>query len=98
MNVFLLEQPKSEEEVDELLEFSPRFVRLPTGKSKMLWLPQVVWEAEAYAVLCGFDLPMLMENAIASSEESGFPLEITYPFTCYCAAHKAAEEGVDLGG
>ena len=98
MNVFLVEQPKSEEEVEELLQLSPGFLRLPNGKRKMLWLPQVVWEAEAFANLGGFGRAMLMENALASSEETGFPLEITYPFTCYCAAHKAAENGVDLSG
>ena len=91
MNVFLLEKPETEEDVDRLLESRPRFLRMPDGKRLMVWLPRVVWEAESFAVVSGYDENQLVQWAVEQGERTGFPLEITYPFTVYSAAHKAAQ-------
>jgi hypothetical protein len=91
MNVFLLDTPESEADVDYLIESRPRSLRMPDGRRLLFWFPRVVWQAEDFAVVSGFKEGELMAWAVEESERTGFPVEITYPFIVYCAAHKAAE-------
>ena len=91
MNVFLLDKPETEEDVELLLESRPRFLRMPDGKRRMFWLPRVVWQAESFAVVSGFEEKQLVDWAIEEGERTGLPFELTYPYIVYCAAHKAAE-------
>lgn len=91
MNVFLLDRPETNEDVERLLESRPKFVRMPDGKRRMTWLPRVVWQAEDFAIVSGYKEEQLIQWAVEQGERTGFPLEITYPFVVYSAAHRAAQ-------
>lgn len=91
MNVFLLDEPETEEDVELLLESKPRFLRMPDGKRRMFWFPRVVRQAEAFAIVSGFEERQLVAWALEQRDRTGLPLEITYPYIVYSAAHKAAQ-------
>ena len=83
MNVFSPEPLRTEAQIEPKLSCSPRFMRMPSGKSRMLWMPKLVWEAEDFVVGEGVDPEKLIEWGQRHSQDTGYPFEITYPCIVY---------------